>query len=177
MVPQFVEALSLAIESGLRVPLVFNSGGYDLPEVLMLLKDIIDIYMPDYKFTDTDVAAELADAPDYPKVVRQALQEMHAQVGDLVVDDAGVAERGLLIRHLVLPEGQAGTAGAFEWMATHLSQKTYLNVMDQYRPCGTASEHPCLSRRITATEYREALLLAKRFGLERLDQRRPLRFL
>ena len=108
------------------------------------------------------MAAELAQAPDYPEVVRQALKEMHAQVGDLVVDPSGVAARGLLVRHLVLPEGQAGTAEAFEWIATHLSPRTYLNVMDQYRPCGTASDHPCLSKRITPAEYREALLLARR---------------
>jgi len=167
-----MEALPLAVKDGLRIPIVFNSGGYDLPETLSLLEGIVDIYMPDYKFTDGQTAAQLAKAPDYPEIVCLALQEMHRQVGDLLVDNSGVAGKGLLVRHLVLPEGQAGTEGALQWMASHLSTRTYLNIMDQYRPSGTAFEHPCLSRRITPAEYRQALLLAHRFGLERLDQRR-----
>jgi len=133
--------------------------------------------MPDYKFSCPDVAAELAGARDYPVVVRAALREMHRQVGDLRLDGEGVALRGLLIRHLVLPSGLAGTDACLAWVADNLSRNTYLNIMDQYRPCGTAAAHHLLNRRITPEEYRRARDCAASHGLVRLDSRRGVRLL
>ncbi len=175
VVVQIMEALPMAIDAGLRVPLVYNTGGYDLPETIRQLEGVVDIYMPDVKFSDASVAEALATAPDYPAVCRAALVEMHRQVGDLALDAQGVAFSGLLVRHLVMPDDLAGTEAIFAWIANHLSKKTYINVMDQYRPCGTAEVHPSLSRRITRGEYDEALQTAKRCGLHRLDQRRAFR--
>lgn len=172
VVAQVLEALCLAADAGLRLPIVYNTGGYDLVETLGLLDGIVDIYMPDYKFTRSDVAAALASAPDYPDVVRFALQEMHRQVGDLALDRSGIAFRGLLVRHLVLPGGLAGTKEAMCWISRHLSGETYVNVMDQYRPCGRAWQYPELSRRITSEEYAEALEAARSCGILRLDSRR-----
>ncbi len=177
VVTQIVEALPLAIGAGLRVPLVYNTGGYDLPETLRILEGIVDIYMPDYKFSLEEAAREFADASDYPKRVRHALVEMHRQVGDLVMDGQGIAERGLLIRHLVLPRDQAGSEECFQWIAEHLSRNTYLNIMKQYRPSGTAHQHAALANKITSDEYREAIQRAKKHGLNRLDSRRRLSFL
>ena len=174
VVVQILEALPTAIEGGLRIPLVYNTGGYDLPETIRRLEGVVDIYMPDVKFSDGAVAEELAEAPDYPLICRAALSEMHRQVGDLCLNEAGVAWKGLLIRHLVMPDHLAGTEETFTWIAGHLSTNTYMNVMDQYRPCGTVQGHPSLSRRITGGEYEEALQIAGRCGLHRLDQRRAL---
>ncbi len=171
VVAQIVEALPHAIEQGLHVPLVFNTGGYDLPGTLKLLDGIIDIYMPDYKFTSADIAKRLAAAPDYPEVVKAAIREMHRQVGDLVLDPSGLAVRGLLVRHLVLPEDAAGTSEAMQWLAREISINTYVNIMDQYRPCGTAFRDPSLGRRITRMEYRDAVQAALRCGLHRLDEK------
>jgi putative pyruvate formate lyase activating enzyme len=175
VIAQIMEALPLAIEGGLRIPLVYNTGGYDLPETLALLEGVVDIYMPDVKFSDGEVAQEFARAPDYPLISRQALSEMHRQVGDLCLDAEGVARKGLLVRHLVMPQRLAGTEETFAWIAAHLSRDTYINVMDQYRPCGQAHQHPSLSRRILTAEYEEALQIAERYGLHRLDQRRAFR--
>ncbi len=173
VIVQIMEALPLAIEGGLRLPLVYNTGGYDLPETLRFLEGVVDIYMPDVKFNDRTVAEEFAGAPDYPLVWRRALVEMHRQVGDLRLDEFGVAWKGMLIRHLVMPDRLAGTDEILAWIASRLSRNTYLNVMDQYRPCGTVHGHPSLSRRITRGEYEEALEAARRCGLHRLDRRDP----
>lgn len=170
---QIVEALPQAIQAGLHIPLVYNSGGYDATTTLKLLDGIIDVYMPDLKFTDPEIAERYAGAPDYPRVVKEAIREMHRQVGDLVLDASGIAVRGLLVRHLVLPEDAAGSSEAMKWLASEISTDTYVNIMDQYRPCGTASHHPSLARRITGEEYRHAVLSARRCGLKRLDQRGP----
>jgi putative pyruvate formate lyase activating enzyme len=175
VIVQIVEALAMGIEGGLRIPLVYNTGGYDLPETIRLLDGVVDIYMPDVKFSDGTVSDALAGAPDYPLICRQALLEMHRQAGDLRLDAAGVAWKGLLVRHLVMPDGLAGTEETFAWIAGRLSKNTYINIMDQYRPCGTAHGHPSLSRRITPEEYEEALLAAERYGLVRLDRRRAFR--
>lgn len=172
VVAQVLEALCLAADAGLRLPLVYNTGGYDRTETLELLDGIVDIYMPDYKFTRPDVSEALASAPDYPEIVRSALLEMHRQVGDLALDRSGVAFRGLLVRHLVLPGGLAGTEEVMCWISRHLSRETYVNVMDQYRPCGRAWQYPGLSRRITAEEYAEALVAARSCGIHRLDSRK-----
>jgi putative pyruvate formate lyase activating enzyme len=170
-VPMILAALPRAIEGGLRVPLVYNTGGYDAVPTLQLLDGVIDIYMPDFKFWDPAVAAQLCNAADYPEVARQALKEMHRQVGDLVLDEQGVAQRGLLVRHLVLPHGLAGTKEVMEFLAQEISPHTYVNVMGQYRPCGQAHTQPLLADFLTAAEHQEALRLARQAGLTRLDRR------
>jgi putative pyruvate formate lyase activating enzyme len=171
---QILEALVPAIEGGLKVPLVYNTGGYDAVETLKLLDGVVDIYMPDFKFWDPEVANQLCTGADYPEVARQALKEMHRQVGDLVVDDSGVARRGLLVRHLVLPDGLAGTKECMEFLAQEISPNTYVNVMGQYRPCGRAGEHPSLRKSLTGLEHAEAQRLAQQAGLTRLDHREKL---
>lgn len=170
-VPQILKALSLAIAMGLEVPLVYNTGGYDSVETLRLLDGIIDIYMPDFKFVDSEVARALAAAPDYPRVAREAILEMHRQVGDLVIDERGRALRGLLVRHLVLPAGLAGTPEVMRFLAEEVSPNTYVNVMDQYRPCGEVKPGSALDRYLTVEEYEEAVAWALKAGLHRLDHR------
>ncbi len=171
---QILAALPKAIEGGLNVPLVYNTGGYDAVETLQLLDGVIDIYMPDFKFWDPKVAAELTIARDYPEVARAAVKEMHRQVGDLVLDDEGIARRGLLVRHLVLPDNLAGTREVMEFLAKEISPHTYVNVMAQYRPCGRAFEHPSLKRFPTDQEIAEAERAARAAGLTRLDRRERL---
>ena len=173
--PQILAALGAAIERGLTVPLVYNCGGYESLEALKLLDGVVDIYMPDAKYSNSAAAEELSGAPDYPERMRAAIAEMHRQVGDLVISDEGLAVRGLLVRHLVLPEDLAGTAEVMRFLAS-LSRDTYVNVMAQYRPCFRANEHPPMDRRITMQEYREAVQLALDAGLHRLDER-PLAWL
>jgi putative pyruvate formate lyase activating enzyme len=168
---QILEALPAAIEGGLKAPLVYNSSGYDSVETLRLLAGIIDIYMPDFKFWDRESARRLAGAPDYPVIARAALKEMHRQVGDLVLDTRGLARWGLLLRHLVMPGGLAETEAILRFVAEEISRDTYLNLMDQYHPCGWAREFPPLDRTLAADEYRQALELAEKFGLRRLDRR------
>jgi putative pyruvate formate lyase activating enzyme len=171
---QILEALPLAIEAGLTVPLVYNTGGYDALETLQLLDGVIDIYMPDFKFWDPAVAGRLCAAGDYPERARQALKEMHRQVGDLVMDDYGVARRGLLVRHLVFPGDLAGTREIMKFLATELSPDTYVNVMGQYRPCGEAYKHPPLDRFPSKEELAAAQQAAQDAGLTRLDRRERL---
>jgi putative pyruvate formate lyase activating enzyme len=169
--PQILEALELAIEKGLNIPLVYNSGGYESIETLRLLDGIVDIYMPDFKFWKDSWARRFSHAPDYPEVARAAIREMHRQVGDLVLDNEGIAVRGLLIRHLVMPNRVAGTDAVMNFIAQEISRDTYVNVMDQYRPCGQAATDPAIKRRLTLQEYREAVVSAKSVGLHRLDSR------
>ena len=171
VVPQILEALPLAIEKGLRVPLVYNSGGYDLVSTLNLLEEVFDIYMPDFKFWDSRWADVFCQAPDYRQTACQALSEMHRQVGDLVINSRGIAVKGVLVRHLVMPREVAGTREIMGFLANEISTRTYVNVMDQYRPCYRASSDPIISRRITGTEYQRALEWAKDAGLKRLDKR------
>jgi putative pyruvate formate lyase activating enzyme len=165
VVPQLLAALCVACAAGLRLPLVYNTGGYDSVETLRLLDGVVDIYMPDAKYADADTARRLSGVPGYPEANRAAIREMHRQVGDLEVDDRGVAVRGLIVRHLVLPDGLAGTEGVCQSLANEISTRTYLNVMDQYRPCWRASEVPELRRAITRREWREAVETAESFGL------------
>ncbi len=176
-VPQIARALSYAVEQGLNVPLVYNTGGYDSVSTLELLDGIFDIYMPDLKYSDDNIAQRYCIAKDYATVVRDAIKEMHRQVGDLVIDETGIALRGLLIRHLILPEDLAGTYDAMKFIAEELSKNTYVNIMDQYRPCYRANEHPPLNRRITKDEFARAVKIAREFGLERLDGPRGYRLL
>jgi putative pyruvate formate lyase activating enzyme len=165
--PQIVKALKLAIEGGLRVPLVYNCGGYESTRTLELLDGIVDIYMPDLKYSDNEVAKKYSNAKDYVEVSQAAIKEMHRQVGDLTVDERGIAVRGLLIRHLVLPHGLAGSEAVFTFIATELSRESYVNIMPQYRPMYKACEHDELSRGITLREYQEALRSARKWGLHR----------
>jgi putative pyruvate formate lyase activating enzyme len=167
VVPQILEALVLAREEGLSVPLVYNSGGYDSGEALRLLDGIIDIYMPDAKYGSDGPAQKYSAAPGYTAVNKAALKEMHRQVGDLQVDEEGIALQGLLVRHLVLPAGAAGTEEVVRFISQEISVHTYLNVMAQYRPEYQACRCPELSRSITAREFAQALGLAQRAGLVR----------
>jgi len=177
VVAQILAALPMAIEGGLRVPLVYNTGGYDSVETLHLLDGVFDIYMPDLKFMDGEISYQQCRAKDYPVRAREAIKEMHRQVGDLVVGPDSIAERGLLIRHLVLPGGLAGTRAAMRFLAREVSPDTYVNIMAQYRPCGEAMGHPPLNRRISSKEYEEALNLALEEGIHRLDQRKGIRMI
>jgi putative pyruvate formate lyase activating enzyme len=175
MVPQILEALLPAVEAGLSIPLVYNSSGYDRRETLELLEGIIDIYMPDFKFWDGKWAERYCAAPDYPEVARTAIREMHRQVGDLTLDEKGVAVNGLLVRHLVMPNEVAGTEKIAAFLANEISPDTYTNIMDQYRPCGTADEDSLINRRLNSREFRDALDAAKKSGLERLDPKDQVR--
>jgi putative pyruvate formate lyase activating enzyme len=170
VVPQIIEALPLAIEQGLRLPLVYNTSAYDSGESLELLDGVVDIYMPDFKYWDGEMARKYSRAPDYPQVARRAIKEMHRQVGDLRVNEEGVAERGLLIRHLVMPQDIAGTRPVMHWIAQDLSPATYVNLMRQYHPAGKVrgEEYAEIARRVTAAEYEQALEEARRAGLRRL---------
>lgn len=172
VVAQILEALIPAVENGLRIPLIYNTSAYDRTDTLALLDGTIDIYMPDFKFWDPEIASLTCDAPDYPIVAAEAIREMHRQVGNLLLDQNGLAIRGLLVRHLVLPENLAGTDHIMAFLANEISDETYTNVMNQYRPCGTASKIPALSRKITPAEYEAALDMTRKAGICRLDRRR-----
>jgi putative pyruvate formate lyase activating enzyme len=169
VVAQILAAVAIAARRGLKLPLVYNTGGYDSLEALALLDGVVDIYMPDLKYADSEIAHRYSHVRDYWEVNQAAVKAMHRQVGDLVVDDRGIGQRGLLVRHLVLPGDLAGTERVVEFLAREISPATYLNLMDQYRPCYRAADYPLLDRRLTAAEYRTAVLAARRVGLHRLD--------
>ena len=173
VVPQILEALPLAASQGLRVPLVYNTGAYDRVKTLKLLDGVFDIYMPDSKFARPDYADRYCGAKDYPKRARAAIKEMYRQVGNLTMDENGLAVRGLLVRHLVMPDNLAGTEEWMDFLGREISKNTYVNIMDQYRPCGQAFEFPELSRGITPREFKQALKAAEKAGLSRLDERGP----
>ncbi len=166
--PHIMEAISLARERGLRAPTVYNCGGYESAETLRLLEGLIDIYMPDAKFADPQTAADLCDARDYPEVNRAALKEMHRQVGDLVVAN-GVAKRGLLVRHLVMPNDVCRSLEVMDFLADHVSPNTFVNVMDQYRPVFEARSNPKINRHITPDEFRRVHEYAVKRGLRLAD--------
>jgi putative pyruvate formate lyase activating enzyme len=170
-VPQILAAVGIAASQGLSIPLVYNSGGYDLPETIRLLDGVFDIYMPDAKYGSDDVALALSDAPEYTRFMKESLREMQRQVGDLAIE-GGIARRGLIIRHLVLPENLAGTKTVMEFIGKEISRDSYVNIMDQYRPAWKVLEegHPLyekLRRHITPREYRQAVEWAKHAGLYR----------
>jgi putative pyruvate formate lyase activating enzyme len=169
VVAQVLAALAIAAPRGLRLPLVYNTGGYDSPQALSLLSGVVDVYMPDMKYADSDLAHRYSHVRDYVAVNRAAVREMHRQVGDLVIDPDGVARRGLLIRHLVLPNGLAGSEETLRFIVEEISPDTYVNLMDQYRPCFKASDYEQLARRPTSAEVRAAADAARRVGLRRLD--------
>jgi len=167
VVSQILQALVLAVDGGLRLPLVYNTGGYDALETLALLDGVIDIYMPDMKFANGGCAKKYARAQDYPTVNRMVVKEMYRQVGDLQIDEQGVAIHGLLVRHLLLPRNLAGTRQIVRFLAEEISQNTYLNLMAQYFPAHQAGSYPELNRRITSNEYEAAFKLAENAGLRR----------
>ncbi|MGW8286747.1 MAG: radical SAM protein [Desulfobulbales bacterium] len=177
VVPQILAALPAAIAKGLSVPLVYNSSGYDSIDTLKLLEGIFDIYMPDFKFWTRESGKRYAKAPDYADKARKAILEMHRQVGDLVINAEGLAVRGLLVRHLVMPGGLAETRDILHFLAREISIDTYVNVMDQYRPCGKADQYPPIDRPLSHDEFWEALDLARKAGLHRLDEKDWLRIL
>ncbi len=169
IVPQLVEAIYFAAKNGLRLPIVYNSSGYDSISILKILDGIIDIYMPDFKFFDDAVASRYTDVSDYAKVAKIALKEMHRQVGDLSIEN-GIARRGLLVRHLVMPNMLENSEKIFQYIAKEISLNTYLNIMPQYRPAGEASLHSEIAQSLKYTEFTSALNYAKSLGLNRLDK-------
>jgi putative pyruvate formate lyase activating enzyme len=169
VVAQILGAVSSAAEEGLRLPLVYNSGGYDSAAALALLDGVIDIYMPDMKYGDDRAAHRCSHVRDYVRVSQAAVREMHRQVGDLVINAEGLAERGLLVRHLLLPGGLSAAEGVLGFLAQQISRQTYLNLMGQYRPCHRAAEHPGLRRPVSRAELAQALATARSYGLDRLD--------
>jgi putative pyruvate formate lyase activating enzyme len=171
--PQIVEALPLAIAMGLRLPLVYNTSAYDRLETLRVLEGLVDVYMPDFKLWDEGASRQYLAAVNYPAVAREAVREMHRQVGALQADEDGLALRGVLVRHLVMPGQLADTGAIVGWLAG-LSGDTYLNLMDQYYPAWKASSNPrfaAINRRVTGAEMAEAARLARAAGLWRLDGR------
>ena len=171
VVPQILQALIIAADDGLTIPLVYNSGGYDHVSTLKKLDGIIDIYMPDFKFWDPDIAQETCNASDYPEIAKKAILEMHRQTGPLIINKhSGLAERGLLVRHLVMPDGTAGTTEVMNYLVKEISEDTYVNIMPQYRPHGRAWESPTLRKSLQMHEFREAVNAALRAGLTRLDK-------
>jgi len=172
VVAYILEALELAAGKGLQLPLVYNTGGYDSAETLELLDGVVDIYMPDMKYSDGRTAERLSGIKGYPQVNRAAVKEMHRQVGDLQLDELGVAQRGLLVRHLVLPNHLAGTEEVVRFLAQEVSTNTYLNIMAQYHPCYKAFDIPTLARPVNRQEFSEAIDLAHQQGLHRLDKQK-----
>jgi putative pyruvate formate lyase activating enzyme len=170
VVPQILAALVPALDGGLDIPVVFNCSGYERTGTLALLDGVVDIYMPDVKFWQPQTAERYARAPDYPDRARAALLAMHRQVGDLLIGPDGLARSGLLIRHLLMPGLIDETAAILEFIATRLSLKTYVNIMAQYHPCGRAGEYEELQRPVSGDEYRQALAIARKLRLTRLDQ-------
>ena len=173
VVPQILEALLIAVKGGLRLPLVYNTSAYDSLDSLDLMDGVVDIYMPDFKMWGTEEARRYLKAPDYPEAARRAIKEMHRQVGPLVVDERGLALRGVLLRHLVMPGGVAGTADILRWIADELGTDTFVNLMDQYRPAGKVGgqEYVEINRSPSGGEFAEALVAAREAGLSRLDGR------
>jgi putative pyruvate formate lyase activating enzyme len=176
VVPQILEGLLIAVEGGLRLPLVYNTSAYDSLDSLALMEGVVDIYMPDFKFWDPEMARRYIRAPNYPDAARRTIREMHRQVGSLVTDEDGLALRGLIVRHLVMPGEIAGTREILNWIAQELGPDVYVNVMPQYYPAGKVSEkeHAEINRSITLQEFQQALNFANEAGLHHLDGRSVL---
>jgi putative pyruvate formate lyase activating enzyme len=170
VVPQIIAALNVAAGGGLNIPLVYNTGGYDSRSSLQLLDGLVDIYMPDMKYSNAVVAQRYSGIPAYPQINQAAVKEMHRQVGDLVLNKHGLAVRGLLVRHLVLPNQLAGTEEIARFLSEEISRNTYLNIMDQYYPAYQAGFHTEINRPCTQLEYREAVEAARKAGLSRLNR-------
>ena len=174
IIPQILAALLLAIEKGLSIPLVYNTGAYDNINCIRLLDGVFDIYMPDFKFAGLEESETYAKASDYFESASKAILEMYRQVGDLKLDSKNIAHQGLLLRHLVMPNNLAGTEKVMDFISSKISKNTYINIMDQYRFCGEANRYPELNRGITDQEYKDAIDIAFKHGLTRLDDRRRL---
>jgi putative pyruvate formate lyase activating enzyme len=170
VVPQIMAAVLIAAAAGLNIPLVYNTGGYDSMEMLALLDGIIDIYMPDMKYADPKVAHKYSKIPNYPSVNQEVVKEMHRQVGNLIIDERGIARKGLLVRHLILPNNLAGTDTILRFLAEEVSLNTYVNLMDQYRPAYKSHQYPDINRSITTREFNQAVRYARSIGLTRLDK-------
>ncbi len=175
VVPQILEALSLAVEGGLRLPIVYNTSAYDSTESLAWMDGVVDIYMPDFKLWEKESALRYLKAKDYPEVARRVLAEMHGQVGPLQIDESGLARRGVLVRHLVMPGLLEETAAIFRFLCEELSPETYVNVMGQYRPEFQTAKYPEIHRRPSSDEMRAARRLFREAGLHRIDDRGPVR--
>jgi putative pyruvate formate lyase activating enzyme len=177
VVPQILEALPAAVEGGLRLPIVYNTSAYDSLESLHHMDGVVDIYMPDFKIWDARLALKYLLAKDYPEAARRAIKEMHRQVGELKMDEHSLARRGVLVRHLVMPGGVAGTRDVMRFLARELSPHTYVNLMAQYYPAGkvTAEKFGDINRRITRQEHTNAVAAAKEAGLHRFDERHSIR--
>jgi putative pyruvate formate lyase activating enzyme len=172
VVPQILEALPLAVQMGLRLPLVYNTGAYDSMDSMRLMEGIVDIYMPDFKYWDPEHSQKYLKARDYPETARTVIREMHRQVGDLLVDENGLAKRGVLVRHLVMP-GSPDVNEIMRFLAQEISTDSYLNIMDQYRPAGKVSEkrYSEINRPVSSTELENAFRVARKYQLHRFDAR------
>lgn len=173
VVPQILEALVFAVEGGLRLPIVYNTSSYDSMESLRYMDGVVDIYMPDFKIWDSRMALKYLLAKDYPEAARRTIKEMHRQVGELKIDEQGLAKRGVLVRHLVMPGVVAGTSEIMKFLAREVSPHTYVNVMRQYYPAGRVSreKHPEINRRITPKEYADAMTVGQKAGIYRFAER------
>jgi len=171
VVPQILSAIQIAAARGLTLPLIYNTSAYDAVETLQILDGVIDIYMPDFKFWDPRSSDVTCGAPDYPDAARKAILEMHRQVGDLVLDASGLAKRGVLIRHLIMPDGLAETLEIMKFIASKVSRNAYVNIMPQYQPSGDIGNIKWLRRKITAQEHTKAIQYAQDAGLTRIDNR------
>jgi putative pyruvate formate lyase activating enzyme len=163
--PQILKALQIAVSGGLKIPLVYNTGGYESPEIIKLLDGIVDIYLPDMRYGDADMAVKYSSAPDYPKYNRASVKEMHRQVGVADIDEEGIIKRGVIIRHLVLPNNLSGTEKIMKFISEELSKDTYISLMSQYTPYYKAHEFKEISRKITREEYQEAQNSMHKYGL------------
>ena len=173
VVPQILEALPLAVQMGLRLPLVYNTGAYDSMESMQMMEGVVDIYMPDFKYWSNERSQKYLKAKDYPEAARAVIKEMHRQVGDLVLDENGLAKRGVLLRHLVMPDGLEDTENIMEFLVKEISTDTYVNIMDQYFPSGKVSEKKYheINRRCKSQELTPAEKIARQKGLHRFDHR------
>ena len=173
VVPQILEALPLAVQMGLRLPLGYNTGAYDSMESMQMMEGIVDIYMPDFKYWNNERSQKYLKAKDYPEAARAVIKEMHRQVGDLVLDENGLAKRGVLLRHLVMPDGLEDTENIMEFLVKEISTDTYVNIMGQYFPSGKVSEKKYyeINRRPHSQELTTAEEIARQKGLHRFDHR------
>jgi len=167
-IPAILKSIQIAIEKGLKIPLVYNTSAYDSLDVLKILEGIFDIYLPDAKYSDNKISLKYSNVQDYFEIMKKAIKEMHRQVGDLTLNNEGIAIKGLMIRHLILPNNLAGSEKIFEFIAKEISKDTFINIMDQYWPAYKAYQYPEISRRINENEFKEVINLAKKFGLRRL---------
>lgn len=169
VVPQILESVFLASHRGLNLPIVYNCGGYDSVDTLQLLDGVIDIYMPDMKYADEMISKKYSRVPNYPKINQAAVLEMYRQVGDLVMDKKGIAVKGLLVRHLIMPDGIAGTENILQFLAEKVSRNVYLNLMDQYWPAYQANRYPEINRRVSQSEMKKAIDIARAMDLQRFS--------